>query len=108
MSQKEFEAILSAAVTHLEKLAGVELAKSKIDSALREATHIVIHELAHAALEQALPWLGSLGEEEHTLVDEVLAWFLERKVSAQLHLFTESLEEQLKQIRGYSLLQSLD
>ena len=108
MSQKEFEAILSAAVKHLEKLAGVELAKSRIDSALREAIHIVIHELAHAALEQALPWLGNLEEKEHTLVDEVLARFLQRKVSAQLHLFTESLEEQLKEIRGYPLLQSLD
>jgi hypothetical protein len=55
LSQKEFEAILSDAVTHLEKLAGVELAKSRIDSALREATHVVIHELAHTVLEQALP-----------------------------------------------------
>lgn len=108
MSQNEFEAILSDSVRHLEKLVGVELSKSRIDSALKEATHIIIHELAHTALEQALPWLGNLEERQRVLVDDVLARFLERKVSAQLHLFTESPEEQLKEMRGYSLLQDLD
>ncbi len=64
--------------------------------------------MAHTALIQALPWLGKLEERQRALVDEVLARFLERKVSAQLHLFTESFEEQLKEIKGHPLLQGLD
>jgi adenine C2-methylase RlmN of 23S rRNA A2503 and tRNA A37 len=55
-----------------------------------------------------LPWLRGLEERQHVLVDEVLARFLERKVSKQLHTFTESFEEQLQEMRMHSPLRNLD
>jgi hypothetical protein len=95
-------------IGHLEKLTGAKVPKKKMDKVLREGLHIALHELAHSFLEQSLPWLGGLEERQHVLVDEVLARFLERKVSEELHSFTESLEEQLQEMRMYSPLRDLD
>jgi hypothetical protein len=108
LSLAEFDALLPKAVEYLEKLAGVRITKQKLDKVLREAFHIVLHELAHAFVKQALPWVNSLEERQHVLVDEVLARFLERKVSLKLHSFVESLEEQMEEIRMYSPLTGLD
>jgi hypothetical protein len=108
LSLAEFDALLPKAVEYLEKLTGVRIRKQKMDRVLREAFHIILHELAHAFVEQALPWVNSLEERQHVLVDEVLVRFLERKVSLKLHSFVESLEEQMKEIRMYSPLRDLD
>ena len=95
-------------VEHLEKLTGTRVPKKKMDKVLKEGLHIILHELAHSFLEQSLPWLNSLEEKQHVLVDEVLARFLERNISKQLHSFTESLEEQLTEMRMYSPLRDLE
>jgi hypothetical protein len=108
LSLTEFDALLPEAVEQLEKLTGVRVRKQKMDKVLREAFHIILHELAHAFVEQALPWVNSLEERQHVLVEEVLARFLERKVSLKLHSFVESLEEQMEEIRMYSPLRDLD
>jgi hypothetical protein len=104
----DFEALFPVIVEHLEKLTGAKVPKKKMDKVLREGLHIILHELAHFFLEQSLPWLGNLKERQHVLVDEVLARFLERNVSKQLHSFTESFEEQLQEMRMYSPLRDLD
>jgi hypothetical protein len=108
LSLAGFDALLPGAVELLEKLTGVKVTKRKMDKVLAEAFHIILHELAHAFVEQALPWVNGLEERQHVLVDEVLARFLEREVSLKLHSFVESLEEQMEEIRMYSPLRDLD
>ena len=108
MSLMDFKALFPVIVEDLEELTGTEVPKEKMDKVLREGLHIILHELAHSFLVQSLPWLGSLEERQHVLVDEVLARFLERKVSKELHSFTESFEEQLQEMRMYSPLRDLD
>jgi hypothetical protein len=107
MSKSEFETVLPSVVKKLEEIAGVKVAQNKIDDVVKQAVHIVIHELAHAYVERALPWLSKIEDDQHTLIDEVLARFLERRVSKELSLFVESFEEQLKELRMYSPLRNL-
>ena len=104
----ELENILPIAIKKLEEISGVSASRRKIDETKKHAVHIVIHELAHAYLERALPWLNHLEDTEHTLIDEVLTRFLERKVSKELHLYVESFEEQLKELKMYSPLSGLN
>jgi len=107
MGKNDFETMLPSVVKKLEEIAGVKVAQNKINGVVKQAIHIVIHELAHAYVERALPWLSKIEDDQHTLIDEVLARFLERKVSKELNLFVESFEEQLKEIKMYSPLRNL-
>jgi hypothetical protein len=107
MGKSDFETMLPGVVKKLEEIAGVKVAQNKINDVVKQAIHIVIHELAHVYVEGALPWLSKIEDDQHTLIDEVLARFLERKVSKELNLFVESFEEQLKELRMYSPLRNL-
>jgi hypothetical protein len=108
MNLNELENILPVAVKKLEEISGVKVSKDRVNETTKHVVHIVIHELAHAYMEKALPWLNSLEDSQRTLIDEVLARFLERKVSKELHLYVESFEEQLKELKMYSPLSNLD
>jgi hypothetical protein len=101
------ENILPVAIRKLEELSGEKVSGKTIDETTKHVVHIVIHELAHAYVEKALSWLSSLEDSQHTLIDEVLARFLERKVSKE-HLYVESFEEQLKELKMYSPLSNLN
>jgi hypothetical protein len=108
MSISGIENILPVAIEKLEEISCVKISGKRIDETTKHVVHIVIHELAHAYLEKALPWLNDLEETQHTLIDEVLSRFLERKVSKELHLYVESFEEQLKELKMYSPLSGLN
>ena len=107
MSGMEFERTFSLAAEYLKKITGVKVSTEKINNALKEAIHIAIHELAHLYIDEALPCLTKLDDKQHTLVDEVLARFLERKTSSELNLLVESFEEQLEELRNYPELKEL-
>lgn len=108
MSKSGLENILPVAIKKLEEISSVEVSRERIDETIKHAVHIVIHELAHAYMEKALPWLNNLEDNQHTLIDEVLARLLERKVSKELDLYVEGFEEQLKELKMYSPLSNLD
>jgi hypothetical protein len=100
--------IIPVAIRKLEEISSVKLSRGRVDETTKHVVHIVIHELAHVYVEEALPWLKDLEGKQHILVDEVLARFLERKVSQELNLYVESFEEQLKELKMYSPLSNLD
>jgi Zn-dependent M32 family carboxypeptidase len=103
----ELENALPVAIKKLEEISGVKVSRQRIDETTKHVVYIVIHELAHAYMEKALPWLKDLEDGQPTLIDEVLSRFLERKVSKE-HLYVESFEEQLKELKMYSPLSNLD
>lgn len=107
MSKSELKTMLLAIAKKLEEITGVKVAQDKIDDAAPHAIHIIIHELAHMYVEKALPWLSKIEGNKRTLLDEVLARFLERKVSKELNLFVESFDEQLQELKMYSPLRNL-
>lgn len=102
------ENILPVVIKRLEEMSSVKVSRERIDETAKHVVHIVVHELAHVYAEKALPWLNSLEDDQHTLFDEVLARFLERRVSKELGLYVESFEEQLKELKMYSPLSNLD
>jgi len=108
MNMSRLENILLVAIKKLEEMSGVKVSGNRIHEITKHVVHIVMHELAHVYMEKALPWLNNLEDSQHTLIDEVLARFLERKVSKELHLYVESFEEQLKELKMYSPLSNLD
>jgi hypothetical protein len=108
MSMSGLENVLPLAIKKLEEISSVKVTRETIDETTKHVVHIVIHELAHVYMGKALPWLDNLKDNQHTLIDEVLARFLERKVSKELDLHVESFEEQLKELKMYSPLSNLD
>jgi hypothetical protein len=107
MNYGRFDNVLPIVVDKLEKITGVKVPQKEFEDAVKHAIHVMIHELAHIYLEKAVPWLSEIEDEKHTLIDEVLTRFLERKVSKELNLFVESFEEQLKELKMYSPLRNL-
>jgi benzoyl-CoA reductase/2-hydroxyglutaryl-CoA dehydratase subunit BcrC/BadD/HgdB len=107
MNHGVFDNVLPIVVDKLEKITGVKVSQKELEDAIKHAVHVIIHELAHVYLEKAVPWLSEVEDEKHTLINEVLTRFLERKVSTELNLFVESFEEQLKELKTYSPLREL-
>jgi len=107
MNHSRFDDVLPMVVDKLEKITGVKVPQKEFEDAIEHAIHVIIHELAHIYLERAVPWLSEVDDEKRMLIDEVLTRFLERKVSAELNLFVESFEEQLKELKMYSPLRNL-
>jgi hypothetical protein len=108
MSTSGHENVLPVAIKKLEEVSSVKVSREMIDETTKHVVHIMIHELAHVYMEKALPWLDNFEDGQHTLIDEVLARFIERKVSKELDLYVESFEEQLKELKMYSPLSNLD
>lgn len=99
---------------------GVKLNEEDIYNAFmmefEDTLHVLIHELAHVAIEKALPWTETLNEFEHVFVDEVLARFIERFISSklkdelrlrELKIFIESFEKQVEELKGYPPLRNI-
>ena len=83
--------------------AGLDVALTEQDfsEGREELLHIYCHEACHAALAHIVPWLRDLPEDEHTVVDETLARFLEKVFAPSLGLFLHSDEEFLVELSMY-------
>jgi uncharacterized protein (DUF952 family) len=79
----------------------IDLTEQDFVDAREELQHIYCHEACHAALAHLVPWLEDLPEDEHTVVDETLARFLEKVFAPQLGLFLHSDDEFLVELSMY-------
>ena len=109
VAKEVVEGIL-AAYEELSRLTGKPIPTDLVKEMLREALHIAVHELAHAALRTAHPELERLTHEEGVLsecIDEIAARILELVVSERLGLATHTLEEHVYELKHYSNLANL-
>jgi uncharacterized protein (DUF952 family) len=79
----------------------IDLTEQDFTDVREELQHIYCHETCHAALAHQVPWLRDLPEDEHTMVDETLARFLEKVFAPRLGLFLHSDEEFLVELSMY-------
>lgn len=79
----------------------MDLTEQDFADSREELLHIYCHEACHAALAHTVPWLARLDEDEHTVVDEALARFLEKVFAPGLGLYLHSDEEFLVELSMY-------
>ncbi|MBE3518750.1 MAG: hypothetical protein IMW97_00400 [Firmicutes bacterium] len=64
--------------------------------------HVFLHEACHA-LFYRIPWLKELHDQEHALIDEVLARILESDLSPLFGLTPHTIEEHVEELSHYDL-----
>ncbi len=98
------------AYEYLSKLVGGGIPKEELEEVLKEATHLLVHELTHAAIHTAYPKIEEIWEENEVLgecVDEVGGRVLELLVSKELRIPTHTVEEHLHELKHYTNLTKL-
>jgi len=89
-------------------------AEKYVKPVLESLPHVVIHELAHAYVNEKILRSMQLPKNVHVFVDEVLARLIERKISSRLKssgykwVLVETLEEQFEELKHYSVLKDVN
>ena len=98
----KLHADIEAAIQAVESTFGISLHDENFRGEDREEIlHVFVHETCHAAVSQASPWIHDLPEDEHTLIDEIVARLLEAEIAAQLGLHTHSIDEHVEELTFY-------
>ncbi|MDI6825277.1 MAG: hypothetical protein QME93_12525 [Bacillota bacterium] len=94
---------MASVVTRLKEDFHLSLTDEDFAFARDELLHVFLHEACHAALYRAIPWLLRLHDDEHVLIDEVLARILESDLAPAFGLTPHTVEEHMEEFSRYDL-----
>lgn len=92
---------LSAILNHVEAALDLQLTSDDLQEGYPDIAHVFLHEVCHAALAHAAPWVIDLPGEQHTAVDEVVARLIEDEMASSLGMFVHSPKQHVHELGGY-------
>jgi hypothetical protein len=92
---------LEAVIQQIESALNVRLTDEDFADGREELLHVFTHEACHAAVSHRIPWIHELDEQDHTVLDEVLARLLEERIGLALGLYVHSPEEHVRELSRY-------
>ena len=92
----------------VESVLGMQLTDEDFADGRDEIVHIFLHEACHAAVSNRVPWIHELNDNEHTVLDEVLARLLEGEIGLGLGLTVHTPEECVRELRHYPVKITLE
>lgn len=88
-------------IKRIEVETGIHLEDVDFADDHEEIVHVFLHETCHAAISNRIPWIHDLTDEQHTVVDEVLARLLENTISPILEMPNHMSEEHVRELEMY-------
>jgi hypothetical protein len=92
---------LAAILGHVEAELDLRLTDDDLADGVDDVAHVFLHEVCHAALAHAAPWVLDLPEAQHTAVDEVAARLIEDQMATQLGLLVHTPRQHVHELSGY-------
>jgi len=110
----ELNTVLPFILERFQKYFGLTPSLEYVEQYFSSTIHVVIHELAHSIIKKKCSWIDEIEEGKHVFINEVLARFIERKISTEIkekfkleRVFIESYKKQLMELKMYPELRNL-
>ena len=110
----ELNTVLPFILERFQKYFGLTPSLEYVKQYFSSTIHVVIHELAHSIIKKKCSWIDEIEEDKHVFINEVLARFIERRISTEIKekfkletVFVESFKEQLMELKMYPELKNL-
>jgi len=110
----ELNTVLPFILERFQKYFGLTPSLEYVEQYFSSTIHVVIHELAHSIIKKKCSWIDEIEEGKHVFINEMLARFIERKISTEIKekfkletVFIESYKKQLMELKMYPELRNL-